>query len=91
MGDVGQRACDLPRHRRRLAALGRLVAVRNRLPDRDSGRSRPGLVRAGDELIAACEQLARAGAECATALAAGQYPGPAERAGAALQRFRAAL
>jgi hypothetical protein len=50
--------------------------------------STPALVRAGEEVIAACEALARVGAECSAALEAGRYPLAAERAGAALQRLR---
>ncbi len=51
--------------------------------------STPDLVMAGDDVIAACEELARAGADCAAALKAGTYPELAEAAGGALQRLRA--
>lgn len=49
------------------------------------GGSSPDLVLAGDAVIAACENLGKAGSECRAALDGGNYPEPALVAGLRLQ------
>lgn len=57
----------------------------------DLADSTPEVIGAGDAVIAACEELARAAPECTAAMKTGIYPLPAERAGLQLRRLRVAV
>ena len=56
-----------------------------------SGGSTPEIAIAGDAVIAACEDLAKAATQSSAELAAGTYPRKAELAGTALQVLRSAI
>lgn len=89
LADVAEGIADLARGRGNATTVHNIGArVRHVIA---MGGSTSTLVLAGDDVIAACEDLALAEAECAQALAAGVYPEPAEKAGEALRRFRGAV
>lgn len=84
--DIATGIADLTRGRQDATTLHNIGAhVRHVI---GMGGSTPDVVRAGIAVIAACEYLAAATAECSTSIAAGTYPAKAERAGWALQRLR---
>ena len=84
--DIAEGIADLARGRADAMTLHNLGAwVRQVI---DLAGSTPQVIVAGDAVIAACEDLARAAPERAAALKAGIYPPPAETAGLKLRFLR---
>lgn len=89
MADIARGVADLARSRGDATTLHNVGAwVRQVM---DLAGSTPEVILAGDAVIAACKDLARAAPECAAALKTGIYPPPAETAGLELRRLRVAV
>lgn len=87
LAEIAQAIADLTRGRGAPTTLHNVGVWTRRIVE-VAGTS-PEIARAASDLLAHCRQLAADGDACATALAAGIYPEPAERAGQKLQRLAA--